>query len=223
MVTNIVIPVRDQLQYTKAITEQLKYMDGWDHCWILDNGSTFETVDYLTNLCFNFPRFTQLPARDKTIYEMWDWGFTCSRFSDHVLFLNNDVVLHENTITDLNQALESNDDFWLAYPDYTWVGEAMRHRCNYKVTSGTFRHGGMSGFCFMLKTKKVGWKPLVDPRFVWWGGDDDIAFEVEARGGKQIRVVGLPIEHVNEGTARHHELGAQKAADLNAVIEKWGR
>lgn len=197
-------------------------MEGWDHCWILDNGSIDGTPDYLKDLP---SQFAVTNAPHMTIYEMWQWGREAARFSDHILFLNNDVTLHPQTILDLNKALGSEDNIWIAYPDYNAhpFHKESRRFCNYRTTRGTYRHGGMSGYCFMIKTKKIDWTPLVDPRFIWWGGDDDIAFEVESRGGKQVRVVGLPIEHMNEGTARHHDLGAQKAADLKAVIEKWGR
>lgn len=222
MTTDIVIPVRDQWELTDSILTQLESMDGWNHCWILDNGSQDNTWNNLVARRVRMPKISPIPAKGRTIYEMWDWGFHCARYSDHVLFLNNDVKLHPATITALNQALESDHQNWIAYPDYN-ATRALKNMCNYRTTKGTFRHGGMSGFCFMLKTKKVDWTPLVDPRFTWWGGDDDIAFNVEARGGRQVRVVGLPIEHLNEGTARHHDLGAQKAKDLQAVIEKWGK
>lgn len=222
MVTDIVIPVRDQLHLTHSIVTQLANMDGWNHCWILDNGSVDDTEEWLRDWCKVNSRFTRLPAEGMKIYEMWDWGFTSARYADHVLFLNNDVELHPYTIVALNNALDAFDSNWIAYPDYSGP-VAFGNMCNYRVTSGTYRHGGMSGFCFMLKRAKVDWEPLVDPQFIWWGGDDDIAFNVEARHGRQVRVVGLPIVHLLEGTARHHDLGEQKGKDLAAVIEKWGR
>lgn len=222
MVTDIVIPVRDQLHFTQAIVKQLKEMDGWNHCWIFDNGSVDETFDWLQGWCNENAKFTVLPAPGNTIYEMWDWGLYCSRFADHVLFLNNDLELHPSTILALNAALEAFPSNGIAYPDYN-APVQFGNMCNYRVTSGTYRHGGMSGFCFMLKRSVVDWEPLVDPQFVWWGGDDDIAFNVEARHYRQVRVVGLPVVHYLEGTARHHDLGAQKGKDLQAVIDKWGR
>jgi len=221
-VVDIVIPVRDQLHYTQSIVKQIKEMKGWNHVWILDNGSIDDTYEWLKGWCYHNPRFSRLPAEGATIYEMWDWGFYCARFADYVLFLNNDVVLHPSTIVALSAALKADDKNWIAYPDYN-AKAPYGHHCNYKVTHGTYRHGGMCGYCFMLKRQKVEWTPLVDPQFGWWCGDDDIAFEVESRGGRQVRVVGLPIEHVNEGTARHHNLGAQKAEDMRRCLEKWKR
>lgn len=222
MVTQIVIPVRDQLQYTQSIVKQLKTMDGWDHCWIFDNGSIDDTWFWLKGWVRENPRFSVLSAEGKTIYEMWDWGFYTSRLADHILFLNNDIEMEPETITALNTALDSADDIWIAYPDYS-SNIKMNHLCNYKTTHGTFRHGGMSGFCFMIKRRKIDWEPLVDPGFKLWYGDDDVAFEVEARGGRQVRVIGLPIHHVQSATVNQHpELLELIPSDRERFIEKWG-
>lgn len=218
MVTNVVIPVKNEIHFTQSVVNQLKEMGGWNHCWIFDNGSTDGTKDWIEKEAG--PRFTCLPAPQKTIYEMWDWGFYCSRFADHVLFLNNDITMHSSTIAALNTYLSVNDKYWISYPDYSCK---IYGKLSTKITKGTYRHGGMSGFCFMLKRNKITWNPLVDPQFIWWGGDDDIAFEVEKRGGQQIRVVGLPIQHLGEGTARNYRLGEQKKKDLDAVKKKWRR
>jgi GT2 family glycosyltransferase len=153
---------------------------------------------------------------------MWHKGFELAKSfkADYVAILNNDLELFPNTIQTLANALSYNKEAWISYPDYNAIKSGT---INYKETKGTYRHGGMSGFCFMLRIELIDWSPLVDPGFGWYGGDDDIAFEVEARGGKQIRVLGLPVGHLKEGTARHHDLGAQKAADMAYIFEKWGR
>jgi hypothetical protein len=222
MVTDIVIPVRDQLEYTKSIVNQLKTMPGWNHCWIFDNGSVDDTWDWLKSWSLENPRFSVLPAKGVSIYEMWDWGFHCARFSDHVLFLNNDVKLHPQTIVALNNALESDDSNWIAYPDYN-ANEAYGQFCNYRTTKGTYRHGGMSGYCFMLKTKKITWSPLVDLAYHLWYGDDDLAFHIEQEGGKQVRVIGLPIQHIGQATSNHHpELQSKIPEDREYFISKWG-
>ena len=223
MITHVVIPVRDQLHLTRYICEQLKEQPGWDKCWIYDNGSVDGTAEYLMEIFLDDPRFQPVEATGFGIYEMWDHGFSQAKMdgADFVAFLNNDIRLFENTFDRLNEILNSDEKAWIVYPDYNSTMKTSPS--GWRETKGTYRHGGMSGFCFMLRADKIDWSPLVDPIFKWWGGDDDIAFNVEKRGGRQIRVLGLPVAHMNEGTARHHNLGAQKAADLQAVLKKWGR
>lgn len=222
MITDIVIPVRDQLQYTESICRQLSNMDGWRHCWVFDNGSEDDTWEWLKQWCKGMPKFSCIPAKGLNIYEMWDWGFDAASNADHLLYLNNDVELHPSTIVALNAALESQDSNWIAYPDYN-CPEQFGNMCNYRVTSGTYRHGGMSGFCFMIKRNKIDWSPLVDPAFKLWYGDDDIAFEVAARHGRQVRVVGLPIVHIGQATTNAHpELFEHIPRDREAFVAKWG-
>jgi glycosyltransferase involved in cell wall biosynthesis len=219
--THIVIPVRDQLHLTQKILTQLKYEKGWDKCWVFNNGSTDGTWDYLIELQEYDDRFWPVMATGDGIYDMWDSGFTLAKHegADSVGIFNNDITIFPNTIQKLKDALDS-PEVGISYPDYNATSLSDVY---YRETSGTYRHGGMSGFCFMLKSDKVDWTPLVDPVFKWYGGDDDIAFEMEKRGAKQIRVMGLPIEHLHEGTARHHSLGAQKAADMESIFRKWGK
>lgn len=222
VVAHIVIPVRDQLHLTRSIVDQLDQQVGWEKCWIFDNGSEDGTWDYLTELNDSNRRFHPIKAKGSGIYDMWGEGYKVAKAvgARYVGIFNNDLTLAPNTIDSLKDALAYNAHAWISYPDYDAPGNAP---IGHRVTTGTYRHGGMSGFCFMLKTEPIDWEPLVDPQFKWWGGDDDIAFEVEKRGGQQVRVLGLPVTHLMEGTARHHDLGVQKGVDLEAVIKKWGR
>ena len=221
--THIVIPVRDQIHLTQSMVEQLIGQPGWDKCWIFDNGSEDDTWQYLMEVSEQVPEIIPMSAATMGIYEMWDGGFHLAKIAgaEYVAILNNDLVLQPNTIQILKNALAYNKQAWIAYPDYNQQENAGN--INYRTTKGTYRHGGMSGFCFMLRTEPIDWTPLVDPIFKWWGGDDDIAFNVEAKGGEQVRVVGLGVEHLMEGTARHHDLGRQKSADMLSIFKKWGR
>lgn len=222
MATHIVIPVRDQVHITQSIIEQIQQQSGWDKLWIFDNGSEDSTWDYLMDVNASDSRVCPINASGAGIYDMWDEGFRAARHdgADYVAILNNDLTLDPNTFQILNEALDAVPDAWIAYPDYNATAASAT---SIRITAGTYRHGGMSGFCFMLRAGSINWDPLVDPRFIWWGGDDDIAFEVEKRGAIQIRVMGLPVEHLHEGTARHHDLGNQKGLDMQAIFNKWGR
>lgn len=225
MTTHIVIPVRDQADLTESICEQLLRQDGWGAAWIFDNGSTDRTWHYLHQIQQKDRRFFPMVGHAMGIYEMWDAGLRCSRWSgaDNVAFLNNDLELAPNTISSMANVLDQNSSVGAVYPDYDLSVASGSVYSGLRYTSGTYRHGGMSGFCFMLRAAAVDWAPLVDPRFEWWGGDDDIAFNLEDRAWTQARLEGLPVDHLHEGTARHHDLGAVKSADMARIIDKWGR
>ena len=68
------------------------------------------------------------------------------------------------------------------------------------------------------------YQPLItDPDYRWWYGDNHLAECIELAGGRQMRVVGLPIKHVNEGTAQHHDLYAAKLQDRGRFVTRHQR
>lgn len=222
--THVVVPVRDQCALTMTIVEQLREYGGFDRAWMFDNGSTDATPDYLREVRTLDSRFTTVDAPGDTIYEMWGRGLGLARAhdADHVAILNNDLVLAPGTLQALSGALDRHPDLWVTYPDYDrrvaqGVGETALRR-----TSGTYRHGGMCGYAFMLNVAHITWEPLIDPHLTWWAGDDDLAFEIEERGGGQGRVVGLPVDHLGGATSAVHPQPSA-GADLEYVIAKWGR
>lgn len=186
-ITHIVLPVRDHLAVTQNMVEQLKFQDGWEKCWIFNNGSVDDTWNYLIDLYGKDNRFCPIMASGDLIYDMWDSGVYLSKHegANFVAVLSNDITLFPDTIKGLRGALAYNPNAWISYPDYNATEPS---RIYYRETSGTYNHGGMSEFCFMLKTKYIYWHPL--------GGDENIAFKVEKSGGHQLRVMGLPVEKV---------------------------
>ena len=225
--TVVVVPVKDQLDYTQSIITQLRYQPGWDELLAFDNGSATPTRRVLDQAAEEDERIHVVPAKFDGIYAMWSRGVAIAKRNHpgavNVLLLNNDVILANRTVEVLASALRGND-YGITYPDYQWDAQHAPASINVMETHGTYRHGGMSGYCFMLAAELVVWEPLVDPQFRWWCGDDDIAFQMEAYGHKQGRVLGLGIDHVNEGTARHHAWPHEhKAADMQRCLTKWGR
>lgn len=226
---DVVIPVRDQLAVTQAILGQLGSAEqpGWERCWVLDNGSTDETPAFLADLAERDQRFGLIPAAGWTVYEMWGLGVDLARElgAEAVAVLNNDLVLAPGTIAQLTAAIEETGA-WVAYPNYDRPLLLPVEELGVRETSGTYRHGGMSGSAFMLDVRegRVDWKPLVDPGFKFWYGDDDLAFTVEQQGGRQVRVSGLGIEHTGGATtALHPEMLRSVGDDQALCVRKWGR
>ena len=223
MNVHVVVPVRDHSYLTRQILAELDAQDGWTFAHFYDNGSVDNTPEILAEAGDRDPRILVADASGVGIYEMWEAGLNASTAAgaDRVLFINNDVTLAPGLVGLLAAAV--GETVWLAYPNYDRPLTEGTADLGTRETFGTYRHGGMSGFCFMALAERLDWRPLVDPALRWWGGDDEIAFEVEKRGGRQVRVEGVGIQHDMEGTARHHDLEAQKAADLSYITAKWGR
>jgi hypothetical protein len=67
--------------------------------------------------------------------------------------------------------------------------------------------------------------PFIDERFVYWGGDDDIARSVESMGKKQVRVNTVWVDHVNSATVTKpgfEWMQEAVASDRILLKEKWG-
>lgn len=221
-----VMPVRDQPELTRAACARLGDDPDLERVFVLDNGSGQATRDVLAAWQWGTPRPQRLvvEASGASIYEMWDRGFRLAAGlgTDCVVILNNDVDWLPGTFRLLRDALSAGAA--VAYPDYDRrVASGIAETPARRTTHGTYRHGGMSGWLFALDPAKVTWAPLVDPCFEWWYGDDDLALTVEEHGGIQERLVGVPVDHLGEGTARHHpSLEAAKGRDFDRFRTKWG-
>lgn len=224
---HIVIPVRDNLDLTSDLVDQIDKEWGWETCWIVDNGSEDNTPLYLRGLTDEDPRFRGVMCGGG-VYDAWDMGvrLAAEDGAELVCVLNNDVTIAPGTFTFLAGPFD-NERVGITYPNYDLALEAGSGAVGTRMTRGTYRHGGMCGFCFMVRVAALDWlaaDPLVDPGFQWWYGDDDLAFNLEGRGWLQMRVLGLPIEHVGGATAAlHPEVNETIDADRSHCERKWRR
>lgn len=215
----VVVPVRDELEHTRAFVECMRAQTHEHDLIILDNGSVeILTKRYLARLAEQ-REVRVVDASGMTIYETWNDGFRRASLAAgvakhwHVLVSNNDVLLPPHALAQLSAALAADESRWVAYPDYGAVLTPTSLTTQRLVdadpavgiTHGVWGSNGMSGSCFMLAGDRIPWRPLIqDLAYQWWYGDNHLARAIEQAGGQQTRVLGLPMWHAQSATARHH-------------------
>jgi len=226
----VVLPFKDEPQLTANVLNDLHRQGDVERVYAINNGSSKESIDFLLDeieegVAFKELQIPTLP--DAGIYEMWNYGWRMAQEAAkgpcNIAFLNNDIIIPPQFLTTLAKHLREDDDCWVTYPDYdaSW-GDFDASILYSKATKGTYQHGGMSGWAFMLKGEAP--IPYVDEQFEWWYGDDDIVRNVTAQGKKVCRVVGLPLKHINEATARNGEnewTHQAKNRDTARFKKKW--
>lgn len=230
---SVVVPVKNEWDLTERLLVCLEPQPC--RVLIIDNGSHDQTARRVSQLQRALWR-GRLHRTDRpgwSIYQMWNHGFDWARRQRrtgaawHVLLTNNDIQLPPGALSALKAPLENDLDAWASYPDYDAPWDAWRGHTAWQPTSGAFSDGGLFGACFMLAGHRFPWLPLVtDLTYEWWYGDNHLAEEIEQHGGKQIRVVGLPVKHVNEGTARRldpGELWRMKYRDRQRWLQRYER
>jgi glycosyltransferase involved in cell wall biosynthesis len=231
---SVIVPVKNQWQHTSSLLNCLRQ----EPCQVLvmDNGSTDDTTRCLRIVQrqnhYWQGRLHWTTKRQLSVYELWNYGFQWARTQRdearwYVLITNNDILLPPGALSAMRAALEPLDN-WIAYPDYDapWSPQRVPGG-DWRETRGVLSDGGMFGACFMVAGHRIPWRPLItDTTYEWWYGDNHLAEEVEQHGGKQIRVVGLPVQHVNEATAslmQPTELYGMKFRDRQRWITRYNR
>jgi len=213
VITVAIVPVRDQPELTARFLEMMREQT-LEALYVLDNGSSEPTLKILEREMQRSERVDVLYLPELGIYELWNAG---AQQADDVraaealegvnlLVCNNDVQLLPGSVELLADALRSRRDLWAVYPDDRWDWHhGISKRRGVKIGTGVARDGGLYGPCFMVALDRIPWRPLIsDTSYEWWFGDNHLAREIEEKGGKHARALGVPVLHDNEGTARHH-------------------
>lgn len=219
MTVAVIVPVRDQLDHTKNLAACLAQQTTPPaRVIVLDDGSRRQTKLWLRQQ----KGWEREDTDGLTIYEAWNRGFWLAGRGlpcEHVLIVNNDVLLPPHALAWMSRCLDEDELRCAAYPDFAapWSAEPKPlpgKPLAVHLTKGVWGSNGMLGFCFMLHRERVTWRPLVqDLAYGWWFGDNCLAESIEVAGLQQAKVLGLPIRHVQEATARDYDLVTVKERD----------
>lgn len=151
------------------------------------------------------------------VHQAWNLGIDIAgeRDADWCCVLNDDIrlMLGAPRIA----ASVCPPEVWIAGFDYDGHEDFKL-----RDAVGAFRQGGVGGFAYMIRPH-IGLR--YDPRFTWWGGDDDLVWECLRRGGRAVVVEGANVIHPDGGntSGRHYpDLLAGVGKDRELLMEKWG-
>ncbi len=193
--TFVVIPVKDRLDLTRRLVDDLAGEGGYEALFVLDNGSTDGTAAWL--------RRRPVPARvelvetpELSIYGMWNLGVRLARARhspSNIAVLNNDIRTGPDFLARLATGLRSRPDLWAVCPNYD--GRPVR---GVEYVRSTFKHGGLAGFAFMVRSEIFD-QVSFDEGFRWWYGDDDFDAQLKVLGGRAGIVGDATVEHIGGG------------------------
>jgi GT2 family glycosyltransferase len=223
--TYVVIPVKDRLDLTRPLVEELRAQHQFDGLLVFDNGSGAETKQWLAEQ----PDMLAFDAKGAGIHDMWNAGIEYALRTSgglcNVVFLNNDLKIGPDFIEGLVKALREGP--WIAVsPNYdnrpsrgTPV-ERVQGICAERY-DGT---GGLAGFAFAVRGELFaqGYRFPQDAK--WWFGDNDFTLTCDSSNLTYGIAVDTTVEHIGAGTAG--DWNAKKwskalAADREAFLAKW--
>lgn len=201
--TFVVIPVKGRLDLTKQLLEQLKSSGGYSAVLILDNGSPDEERVWLAE-----QRLASVfdCAEATSICQMWNLGIrlamTACQGAFNLVFLNNDVTIEANFLTNLTNSLRADPKLAAVCGNYdgrTIPGAFEQvHGIAAGLEDGT---GGFAGFGFAVKGElyRQGLPPF-DENLAWYYTDNDFLEHLERAGLKYGIAADAGMVHIGGGS-----------------------
>lgn len=192
------------------------------HVMVIDNASD---PPYLG--CPDVSHVVRDEEQPPNLSRLWniggDWSAYRARENDttrwDTLIVNDDFIAGPGFVERLQNALRA-DHAVVASPYAFGVGGP--ERVDVYEAIGTLRSldTRMAGFAFMIRGESG---LRLDESLRWWYGDDDLAQQACAAGGRVV-VHGLTFEHrrPDQQTYADPKLVAQAGADRATFVAKWG-
>lgn len=226
MKADLIIPVYNQLEFTKACLESIRkntLFKGY-HLVVIDNASTDDTLKWL--LRYRDANMTIISNGENLGFvKAINQGIELSR-ADYVGFLNNDIEVSKGWLTNLIEILASDKTIGAVGPicssNHDWQGfdrvkkkfkvfdvevpEDFKERS--RIISEKFKHkyirvrGMLAFFCTILPSGVVRKIGLLDEGFYYLGDDDDYARRLERAGYWLGLSLGTYIKHGSQTTGK---------------------
>lgn len=223
-----VIPVKDRLDLTTDLVNQLRRQGEATDIVICDNGSGKATRNWLATQ----KDLAVLDMPDAGIHEMWNagaelavarYGHTC-----RVAFLNNDLHIGPQFLSRLADALNADHRLWVVGANYDGrtAGDATVEHVT-DICAGRYDGtGGLPGFAFMVKAEVFTSNYRFPVECKWWFGDADIVRYCLTRDRPPAIALHATVEHIGGGGQTAGDVAwtrfsEQLQADQRAFEARW--
>ncbi len=195
---DIIIVVKDQLDYFKACIESIKATSKNYHLYIWDNGSREDTVAYIENLVASYDASKHLDWRITTIRSEQNTGFihpnnelVAMGDSPYIVLLNSDTKVFENWDTTMIGFLEQNSD--VSQVGY-WGGHLSNDGRGFGGANG-YEVDYIPGWCFCISRETYNQMGLFSDKLKFaYCEDADFSLRVK-ESGKKIYSLHTPLVH----------------------------
>jgi O-antigen biosynthesis protein len=232
---SIIIPVWNQLEYTRYCLESIQAHTSLSHeIIVVDNNSTDDTPSYLNT----FPGVRTIRNETNLGHAIaTNRGIAVAR-GEILVLLNNDTVVTEGWLENLTACLLSAPDIGMVGPMTNYIGNTPQRIDGLSLltleeiqTYGSkfnrpdrskWRENELFGFCFVLKQELVGKIGGLDERFEL-GLCDDIDFNRRVRqAGYRTLVAGDTfIFHFGSRSFKGLDMGGALQRSAQQLGDKW--
>jgi len=240
-VVSIIVPVYNQLEYTKLCVESIQRYTSFPYELIfVDNGSTDGTDKYLKTI-----------PKAKIITNSTNYGFAkaCNQgiriaSGDYILLLNNDVVVTEGWLRRMVRCAESDSKIGLVGPVSNYVGSSnqLDQAAKYSTLEEMGQYAEqiaeknkghwvempdsdrLVGFCLLIKREVIDTIGLLDERFVLgFFEDDDYCMRAREAGYKLMIAKDVFIHHFGSRTFKGNNIDVRAVGIHNRKLfnNKW--
>lgn len=231
------IPTLNAIDWVAPLCEHLLLADRVDEVLVYDNGCTDMTREWVEHRSKIDSRLRWVDSTGVTLYNMWN--NMLRRVNDEsdgepvsLAFLNSDVRLPHMAMHDMailmrrgGYKIATVDPRLPALPSQHFgywnpqILQAMHWFPERKAEDAPPR----PPVAWAMMIAAEWWKDepwCVDPRYLWWYGDDDIMLRTQQRGGRIARIAGLGSDHLGSSSDAHNPRKAEMIASDTALFEK---
>ena len=225
MKVSIVIPVFNQLEYTKLCIESLEKntADVEHEVIVVDNGSTDGTEEYFKGKSVKYIR-----NRENTgVAAAWNKGIRASE-GGHICLLNNDVVVSKGWLSALLEFYEKMPDAGIVSPGTRWGDmnyDFEKYAAVYVKKMRNVSIRWYSGWCMLIKRDRFDKAGFFGEEYKIGTYEDTDFYYSLNKAGFTSYVAGCSfIHHFGNRTLKvmRRETAGFEEENRRRMLKKWG-